>query len=93
MRELEVDLHSKLAIPFASTIFALVGAPLGLRRLRGGASVGLGLSVLIILAYYILWHGLHVLGEGGQVSPFMAAWLPNMIGLAAGLVLILRAPT
>lgn len=93
VRELEVDLHSKLAIPFASTIFALVGAPLGLRRLRGGASVGLGLSVLIILAYYILWHGLHVLGEGGQVSPFMAAWLPNMIGLAAGLVLILRAPT
>jgi len=93
VRELEVDLHSKLAIPFASTIFALVGAPLGLRRLRGGGSVGLGLSVLIILAYYILWHGLHVLGEGGQVSPLLAAWLPNLIGLAAGLVLILRAPT
>jgi lipopolysaccharide export system permease protein len=93
VRELEVDLHSKLSIPFASTVFALVGAPLGLRRLRGGASVGLGLSVLIILAYYILWHGLHVLGEGGQISPFLASWLPNILGLAAGLVLILRAPT
>jgi lipopolysaccharide export system permease protein len=93
VRELEVDLYGKLAIPFASLVFALVGAPLGLRRLRGGASVGLGLSVLIIFGYYILWHGLHVLGEGGQVSPFLASWLPNLIGIAAGLVLILRAPT
>jgi lipopolysaccharide export system permease protein len=93
VRELEVDLYGKLAIPFASTVFALVGAPLGLRRLRGGASVGLGLSVLIIFAYYIVWHGMHVLGEGGQVSPVVASWLPNAIGLAAGLALILRAPT
>jgi lipopolysaccharide export system permease protein len=74
-------------------VFALVGAPLGLRRLRGGASVGLGLSVLIIFGYYTVWHGMHVLGEGGQVAPLVASWLPNTIGLAAGLTLIRRAPT
>jgi lipopolysaccharide export LptBFGC system permease protein LptF len=93
VREMEVELHNKLAIPFASMVFALVGAPLGLRRLRGGASVGLGLSVLIIFGYYILWHGMRVLGEGGQVPPLLASWLTNTIGLVAGLYLIRRAPT
>jgi lipopolysaccharide export system permease protein len=93
VRELQVELYNKLSIPFASMVFALVGAPLGLRRLRGGASVGLGLSVLIIFGYYIVWHGMHVLGEGGQVAPLVASWLPNLIGLVAGLILIKRAPT
>jgi len=93
VREMEVELYNKLSIPFASMVFALVGAPLGLRRLRGGASVGLGLSVLIIFGYYILWHGMHVLGEGGQVPPLLASWLPNAIGLTAGFFLIRRAPT
>jgi lipopolysaccharide export system permease protein len=93
VRELEVELYNKISIPFASMVFALVGAPLGLRRLRGGASVGLGLSVLIIFGYYTIWHGMHVLGEGGQVAPLVASWLPNMIGLVAGLFLIKRAPT
>jgi lipopolysaccharide export system permease protein len=93
VREMEVELHNKLAIPFASMVFALVGAPLGLRRLRGGTSVGLGLSVMIIFGYYIVWHGMHVLGEGGQVAPLLASWLPNAIGLSAGFYLIRRAPT
>lgn len=93
VRELEVQLYNKLAIPFASMVFALVGSPLGLRRLRGGASVGLGLSILIIFGYYLLWHGMSVLGEGGQVPPAVASWLPNAVGLVAGLVLIRRAPT
>lgn len=93
VREMEVELHNKLSIPFASMIFALIGAPLGLRRLRGGASVGLGISVLIIFGYYIVWHGMRVLGEGGQVEPLLASWLPNAIGLAAGLYLVRRAPT
>jgi lipopolysaccharide export system permease protein len=93
VREMEVQLYNKVAIPFASMIFALMGSPLGLRRLRGGASVGLGLSVLIIFGYYTLWHGMSVLGEGGQVPPAVASWLPNLIGLISGLVLIRRAPT
>jgi lipopolysaccharide export system permease protein len=91
LRELEVDLYNKLAIPFTSTVFALIGAPLGLRRLRGGAAVGLGVSILIIFCYYVLWHSLSVLGENGQLSPALASWLANIVGLGVGGALVLRS--
>jgi lipopolysaccharide export system permease protein len=93
VRELKLELYNKLAVPFASTVFALMAPPLGHRRLRGSASVGMGLSVLIIFGYYTLWHGMHALGQGGQVPPVVASWLPNALGLAAALVMNLRAPT
>jgi lipopolysaccharide export system permease protein len=91
LRELEVGLHNKLAIPFTSMVFALIGTPLGLRRLRGGAAVGLGVSILIIFCYYILWHLMSVMGENGQIPPVVACWLANIVGLAVGGVLVVRA--
>lgn len=91
LRELTVDLYNKLSIPFSSMVFALVGAPLGLRRLRGGAAVGLGLSILIIFCYYVLWHGASVLGGNGQMPPILASWLANIVGLGVGGALVWRA--
>jgi lipopolysaccharide export system permease protein len=91
LREKTVDLYNKLSIPFSSMVFALVGAPLGLRRLRGGASVGLGLSILIIFCYYVVWHGASVLGGNGQLPPVFASWLANLVGLGVGGALVWRA--
>ena len=65
-----VDLNNKLSIPFTSMLFALIGTPLGLRRLRGGAAVGLGVSILIIFCYYVLWHGMTVLGFPWPPRPY-----------------------
>ena len=36
----EIQLHRRLALPFAPLLFALVGIPLGLRRIQGRAVVG-----------------------------------------------------
>jgi lipopolysaccharide export system permease protein len=51
LREAEVDLWSKLALPLASLVFALVGAPLGLRPVRSPKQTGWVLAVLIIFCY------------------------------------------
>jgi lipopolysaccharide export system permease protein len=91
LRDLEVNLYNKLSVPFTSMVFALIGTPLGLRRLRGGAAVGLGISILIIFCYYVLWHGLAVLGDNGQVPPMLASWLANIVGLGVGGTLVVRA--
>lgn len=91
LRGLQVALANKLSVPFTSMVFALIGTPLGLRRLRGGAAVGLGLSILIIFCYYVLWHGMSVLGENGQLPPALASWLANLVGLGVGGALVVRA--
>ncbi len=88
----ELELHRRFATPFAAVVFALMAVPLGLRRQRTGSSLGLGLSVMIIFFYYMVWQYLGTVGKGGAFDPMLAAWLPNLIGLAVGATLLQRAP-
>jgi lipopolysaccharide export system permease protein len=91
IRELEVERERKLAVPFAALVLALIGAPLGIRRQRSTAGVGIGLSLLIIVAYYIGMGVLGALGESGSVGPMEAAWGCNAVGLLVGLYLTWRS--
>ena len=87
----EVYLHRKAAVPFASLLFALIGAPLGVRGERGGASRGLGFSVLVIFAYYLVMFLGMAGGQTGWISPMLGAWLPNLAGGAIAGWLIVQA--
>lgn len=90
IRELDVELERKLSIPFAAVVFAMVGAALGIRRQRSTAGVGIGLSLIIIVAYYVGMSCLGVLGQNGQISALAAAWGCNVAGLVIGLFLTWR---
>jgi lipopolysaccharide export system permease protein len=79
-----VSLQLKMALPASSVIFALLAVPLGLRPHRSGRSTGLGLTVLVLLAYYLLMTVTVTLGERGQLAPLPAAWLPNLLVGAVG---------
>ena len=86
-----VNLQHKVSIPFSSLVFAFIGIPLGIRSHRSSSSIGLGISILIIFAYYVIWHLLAVFAERGIFSAFWAAWLPNFLGAGIGLGLLVRA--
>jgi lipopolysaccharide export system permease protein len=86
-----VSLQLKLALPVSSVIFALLAVPLGLRPHRSGRTTGLGLTVLVILAYYVMMSVTVTLGERGQITPFLAAWIPNLGVAAAGTYLLRTA--
>ena len=89
--KLEVGLYNKLSLPIASLVFALVGAPLGMRKHRGGSSVGLGLSIVIIVAYWMTWHYTVALSVAGSLHPLVGAFLADTLGLLVGALLIVRA--
>ena len=83
--------HQQLAIPFASFIFVLLAAPLGLKPRREGCSAtGMGLSVVIIFIYYGIMTLGDALGGQGTISPWLGAWGQNIIFLAAGLVMLYK---
>jgi lipopolysaccharide export system permease protein len=90
IRKLEVRLEQKYALPFICVVFAIVGASLGMRPQRTGAAIGFGLSVLIIFGYYLLLFICGALGQVEFLSPIAAAWLPNLIGVTAGLIILIR---
>lgn len=87
----QVSLYLKISLPIASVVFALIGAPLGLRPQRSSSAMGLGLSIVIIFAYWVLTHYMSILGEQGAISPVAAAFIPTFAGVGAGLGLIMRA--
>lgn len=75
---------------FASFVFGLVGAPLGVQRERSSSSIGFGLSVVIIFVYYAVMTFLEALGKGHVISAVAAVWLPNLIALICAVYLIKR---
>lgn len=78
----EVRIHQKLAFPFICIVFGLIGSVLGVQPLQMTRGTSFGLSVVIIFGYYVLAFLMGSLGMIGLLSPGMAAWLPNLLGLA-----------
>ena len=75
----------------ACFIFSLIGAPLGVQSQRSSSSIGLGISVVIIFIYYSVMSMTMALGQGGTLPALLAVWIPNIIGLIAGIYFVLRA--
>jgi len=86
-----VEIQSRFALPASAALFALLAAPLGLRPHRGGTSIGFGLTIVVLVAYYIMLSLTLTLGQGGRLPPVLAAWLPNAVLAAVGGALVWTA--
>ncbi|MFW6138246.1 MAG: LptF/LptG family permease [Spirochaetota bacterium] len=85
-----VELHKKIAIPFACLLFVFLGTPFAITRGRSGKGLGLGVGVLIIFFYYIFLLTLERMGKSGVINPALAVWLPNILFVAAGVYNLIR---
>jgi lipopolysaccharide export system permease protein len=91
-RSVLLEMHNRLAGAASSIVFALVGVPLSLRPHRSGPSIGMGLSILVLFAYYAILIPSQLASEGRVLPPALAAWLPNgIIGTLGGALLIRAA--
>ena len=87
-------LNRRAALAAAPFVFSLIGVALGLRVRRGGRSVGILLTLLVVIVYYLV----SLLGESlarvGTVSPYIGPWLATVfiIGFSLLLFFINRKP-
>ena len=86
-----VTIQRKLAFPFVCIVFGLIGSAMGIRPQRSGKATSFGVSVLMIFGYYLMMFIFGALGQAEIISPFLAGWLPNFIGLAIGGWLVAQA--
>ena len=91
-RKMSVRIQEKFTLPCACLVFGLIGSSLGSKpNLRSSKSQGFGLSVILILFYYILSFVSSSLGVKGTLTPFFSAWLPVLISFLAGFYLLQKA--
>ncbi len=97
IRQYQTTYDGKLARPFASFIFTLIAIPFGLRPARGGGGMGAGFGLALVIAfvYFVVTSvSLAVAGGtalGGRATPLIGAWLPNVVFIAIGAMLLRRA--
>ncbi len=89
--EFQLERYNRLAYPFAGVPGALVALALALRRnRRGHVSSALVESVGVSIAFWGVQGISFALGLSGRFPPWVAAWAPNVLFLAAGLVAVRR---
>ncbi|MDX1577577.1 MAG: LptF/LptG family permease [Gemmatimonadota bacterium] len=91
--DLETARAQRIAFPFACLIITLFGMPLAHSNRRGGAPLSIGIALATTIVFLIFVRISQALGAGGALDPAVAAWLPNLVFLAAGLVLFARVKT
>ena len=83
-----VEINKKFAIPIASIIFILIGAPLGIVIRRGNLAISMAISLMFFVLYYILIVGGEQLADKNMFNPVLSMWLPNIIIFIVGLTII-----
>jgi lipopolysaccharide export system permease protein len=91
--KLVVEQALKLALPATCIIIALFGAPLAVTTPRAGAAVGIAISLGTTVIFLLFVQITKAIGAGGLINPTLAAWIPNVVFLFAGLVLLAKVRT
>lgn len=82
---LATGLYQKSSIVLAPLLLTLVGLPFAFRHGKKGAVAGIGIALLLGLAYILLGAALTKAGETGSLPPLLAAWGANLFfSLGAG---------
>ena len=79
------QMHSRISLPFASLIMAVLGIPFALRSGRSsGIALGIAISLGIGFSYFIINSTLLSFGQAGVLPPIVSAWAANSIFAALG---------
>ena len=92
LRKIQVRIQEKFTLPCACLVFGLIGCSLGTKlNMRSSKSQGFGLSVILILIYYVMSFLFSSFGVKGVITPIIATWSPVVISLSGGAYLLRKS--
>ena len=92
VKEAQIELYQRLLNPLAIIVMTFIGVAIASRKTRGGIGLHLAIGITIAFAFIVFMKITTVFAVGGNLSPFMAVLLPQLVfGLAAA-YLIYKAP-
>lgn len=78
----------RLALPWTCLVVVFLAAPLAIGFSRSGILSNVAAAIALVFSMNFLTHLFLALGEGARISPWAAAWTPNLFFAAVGLLLL-----
>ena len=88
--KVSLTVQGKINMALAVFAFAFVGVPLGIKVSRRETSANFGVAVILALAYYFLIVVVGWLDQHPEYRPDLLLWVPNLVFLLTGLLLLRR---
>jgi LPS export ABC transporter permease LptG len=88
-----VELQRKLSFPFVTVVMSLLAVPFAVTTGRRGALYGIGIGIVLAIAYWLLFSLFAAIGTAGLVAPVLAAWAPNILFTVGAAYLLLTVQT
>lgn len=88
----QVEYYRRFASIMAAFILTIIGASLSARKVKGGVGLNMAIGLFLAFAYILLFTVSSAYAISGVLSPFIAAWLPNLIYIPIAFALYLKAP-
>jgi lipopolysaccharide export system permease protein len=85
------EIQKRIAFSLSCFTFVLVGIPLALQTQRRETSIGVALSLGIVLTYYVIIILAEAFKARTSFYPELIIWIPNVIFQILGIVLLIRA--
>ena len=87
-----IEREKRMAYPFSTFILTMIGVTLSTRKVRGGIGVHIGTGLTLSFAYILFMQFSSQFAISGELSPRLAAWIPNLIFIVISLYLYRVAP-
>lgn len=88
----QIEYHSRIAMVFSAFILTIIGASISARKVKGGMGLNIGIGLALSMAYILFMTVSSTFAIKGGMSPFIAAWIPNIFFSGIAFYLYKRAP-
>ncbi len=92
VKEAQIELYQRLLNPLAVIVMTFIGVAIASRKTRGGIGLHLAIGITIAFAFIVFMKITTVFAVGGNLSPFVAVLLPQLVFGIAAAYLVYKAP-
>ena len=91
VKEAQIELYQRLLNPLAIIVMTFIGVAIASRKTRGGIGMHLAIGITLAFGFIVFMKVTTVFAVGGNLSPFMAVLLPQLVFGVATVYLIYKA--
>jgi len=87
-----IEKYRRISFPCSTFILTLIGVSVSSKKVKGGIGMQLGIGLLISFSYIVFMQFSSQFAISGDLSPFIAEWIPNVIFAVIAIFMYRLAP-